>query len=48
MTEKGVGKAELFVTRTCKPGPGIHAFHTLTERDGDWPKATELVGRAEL
>lgn len=42
-----MGKAELFVARTCMQGPVIHSFHTFTERNGDWPKATEQVGMAE-
>lgn len=41
------GGAELFVARTCKEGPRTNAINASTERDGNWPKATEQVGVAE-
>lgn len=47
VTEKGERGMELFMARTCKEGPRIHAFIAPTERDGNWPKVTDQVLVAE-
>lgn len=48
MTEKGEMGTELFMARTCKEGPRIHAFIAPTERDGNSPKVAEQVLMGEL
>lgn len=47
VTEKRVGEQVCLWPEPVSKGREFMPFHTPTERDGDWPKATELVGMAK-